>query len=208
MHSQPDKDPVNNIMRINDTIWPVILALLLIFVGPRQAAATIYSYTDANGVIHFTNVPGNPLYRPRGGRMPRPISRESRYDNNIQEAASFFNLDPLLIKAVIKKESDFNPYAVSARGAVGLMQLMPGTAREMKVSNPYSPRENIFGGCRYLKKLSRLFNGNLDLILASYNAGPDRVLSTRTIPDISETKHYIRMVRHYYLTYQRNVSTQ
>ncbi len=190
-------------MRIKDIIWPVIPALLLILAGPRQAAATIYSYTDANGVIHFSNVPSNPLYRPRGG-LPRGMSRESRYDNNIREAASFFNLDPLLVKAVIKKESDCNPYAISAKGAVGLMQLMPGTARDMKVSNPYDPRENIFGGCRYLKKLSRLFNGNLDLILASYNAGLDRVLSTGTIPDISETRHYIRMVRHYYLTYQRD----
>lgn len=192
-------------MRIKDIIWPAVLALFLIFAGPWQAAATIYSYTDANGIIHFSNVPSNPLYRPHGGgRMPRYVSRESRYDNNIREAARFFNLDPLLIKAVIKKESDFNPYAVSAKGAVGLMQLMPETARDMNVHDRYDPRENIFGGCRYLKKLSRLFNGNLDLILASYNAGLDRVLSTRTIPDISETKRYVRMVRHYYLIYQRS----
>ncbi|VAW33818.1 Soluble lytic murein transglycosylase precursor [hydrothermal vent metagenome] len=191
-------------MRIKDIIWPLILALFLIFAGPRQAAATIYSYTDTNGIIHFSNVPSNPLYRPLNGeRAPRDNSRESRYDNSIREAARFFNLDPLLIKAVIKKESDFNPYAVSAKGAVGLMQLMPETARDMNVNDRYDPRENIFGGSRYLKKLSRLFNGNLDLILASYNAGLHRVLSTRTIPDISETRRYIRMVRHYYLTYQR-----
>jgi len=84
------------------------------------------------------------------------------------------------------------------------MQLMPDTAKAMQVNDLYDPRENIFGGSRYLKRLSDLFGGDLDLILASYNAGPDRVLATRTIPDIRKTRKYVKTVRLYYRRYKKH----
>ena len=129
----------------------IVATLNLSFVSVCPAA--IYAYTDTNGVVHFTNVPADPKYRLLFGSRTSPFSssrREFVYDPHIQDAAHFFDLDPSLIKAVIKKESDFNRYAVSSKGAVGLMQLMPDTARAMNVSDLYDPRENIFGGSRYL----------------------------------------------------------
>lgn len=170
----------------------------------------MYSYTDSSGVVHFTNVPSKPEYKPIWGQ-PHISSRshqEFLYDTHITDAARLFDLDPLLIKAVIKRESNFNPKAVSAKGAVGLMQLMPSTARDMNVTDRYDPRDNIFGGSRYLKHLSKLFSGDLDLVLASYNAGPERILSTRTIPDIRETKQFVKSVRRFYRRYKKSVLQQ
>lgn len=109
----------------------------------------------------------------------------------------------MLIKAVIKQESNFDPNATSNKGALGLMQLMPATARDMDVIDAFDPRENIFGGTRYLKRLSSQFNGDLVLTLASYNAGPERVYTTNRIPDIPETQDYVRNVISFYNSYKR-----
>ena len=112
-------------------------------------------------------------------------------------------MDPLLIKAVIKQESNFDPNAASNKGALGLMQLMPGTARDMGVYDVFDPRDNIFGGTRYLRRLYSQFNGDLALALASYNAGPERVYATNSIPDIPETRNYVRSVISLYDTYKQ-----
>lgn len=184
-------------------------ALMFLILGNSlsgPAHATIYSYTDKNGVVHFTNVPSDPRYKPLRGKGERlQISgREIIYDSHIYDAGNLYDIDPLLIKAVIKQESNFDRYAISKKGASGLMQLMPGTAQDMNVTDLFNPRENIFGGVRYLKKLSNLFDGDLKLILASYNAGPDRVRLTNTIPDIRETRNYVRAVLAFYEDYRNN----
>lgn len=176
-------------------------ALLL---GPILAQATIYTFTDKQGILHFTNVPTSSRYKPIPSTMPAKATAryEYQYEPHIVEAARLYDLDPNIIKAIIKAESNFNKYALSSKGAKGLMQLMPDTARDMNVTDSYDPRENIFGGTRYFKKLCKMFDGDLPLALASYNAGPDKVRHSRTIPDIQETRQYIKRVMKNYLRYQ------
>ncbi len=135
-----------------------------------------------------------------GGKR-RNTKDEAMFDHLITEAAGRHRLDPLLVKAVIRAESDFDPSACSRSGARGLMQLMPGTARDMRVANVHDPRQNIDGGTRYLRVLLDTFAQDLPLSLAAYNAGPDRVLESRGIPPISETQRYVRKVLQLYRDY-------
>lgn len=182
-------------------VWAVLLA-------PAGAWAAIYTFVDARGTVHFTNVPNNSRYRAtligaqsrsrfRGGR-PARAGDPRLYEAHIQKAASRYAMDPLLIKAVIKTESNFDCQAVSSKGAQGLMQLMPGTAADLNVYNPLDPQENIFGGTNYLRKMMARFGGNLRLALAAYNAGPARVEAAQGIPLIPETQEYVSKVLHHY----------
>jgi soluble lytic murein transglycosylase-like protein len=198
-----------------------LAAIAMLICSTSPAHADIYYFRDAKGVVHYTNVRTDPRYKRMSGiaSISRPRSRpryrlqpqtirsfalsDRSFDAHIQDAAQRYDIDPSLIKAVIKQESNFNPYATSGKGALGLMQLMPGTARDMDVSNAFDPRENIFGGARYLKRLYSQFNGDLALTLASYNAGPERVCTTNTIPNIPETQNYVRTVLSLYDTYKR-----
>jgi soluble lytic murein transglycosylase-like protein len=118
----------------------------------------------------------------------------NRYNRHINSAASRYQVDPLLIKAIVKVESDFNQYAVSEKGALGLMQLMPDTIQDMQVLNPFDPEDNIHGGTRYLKKNLERFGNDLELSLAAYNAGPEKVRARGRVPDFPETKHYVKKV--------------
>jgi soluble lytic murein transglycosylase-like protein len=194
-----------------------ITALLLFFclfflTAPSQAG--IYRYEDANGVIHFTNCPRDSKFKlyikeskeDVEGGTPLPIrySKDSnRFDHLISEFSGKYQIDFALIKAMIRAESGFNPYAVSRKGAKGLMQLMPGTALRMNVVDVYNPKQNIDGGVRYIKYLLSLFNNDLRLSLAAYNAGENLVSELRTIPPYRETVDYIRKVQSYYQSYQR-----
>ncbi|HIJ89537.1 MAG TPA: transglycosylase SLT domain-containing protein [Deltaproteobacteria bacterium] len=173
---------------------------------PHGAQAAIYSYVDQHGTVHFTNVPNDPRYKPEVIRRPqiRAAVRSARagdprlYEEHIQRAASRYEMDPLLIKAVIKAESNFDCMAVSSKGAQGLMQLMPGTAADLNVWNPFDPKENIFGGTNYLSQMMARFGGNLRLALAAYNAGPGKVEAAQGIPLIPETQQYvIKVIQHY-----------
>lgn len=123
------------------------------------------------------------------------IPANEAYEDIVQEAAAKYDMDPHLIRAVMQAESAFHPYAVSRAGAEGLMQLMPELADEMGVSNAFDPRENIMGGVRYLKRLLDYHNGDLDLALASYNAGPGNVQRYGGVPPFRETRNYVKTIK-------------
>jgi soluble lytic murein transglycosylase-like protein len=124
----------------------------------------------------------------------RPLPATIAYNDAIAEAASLYKLDPNLIRAIIRAESAFNPLAVSRAGAVGLMQLMPEVAEQLDVLDPFDPRQNIFGGARYLRQLLDRHKGDLNLAVASYNAGPGAVDRYNGIPPYRETRNYVKKV--------------
>ena len=123
------------------------------------------------------------------------VPANEAYDDIVQEAAAQYGMDANLIHAVMQAESAFHPYAVSRAGAEGLMQLMPDLSEEMGVSDAFDPRENIMGGTRYLKRLLDYHNGNIDLALASYNAGPGNVERYGGVPPFRETKNYVKTIK-------------
>ncbi|PKN66393.1 MAG: lytic transglycosylase [Deltaproteobacteria bacterium HGW-Deltaproteobacteria-15] len=188
----------------NSGIVTSVLLALLLFGQSAEVQADIYRYRDENGVWHFTNIRSDVRYklyiRSYPGKAAQQYIRD--FEGIISQASERFKVDPFLIKAVIKAESDFNQNAVSHKGAQGLMQLMPGTAEDMKVEDPFNPEENIFGGTRYLSMMLSRFNNDMRLALAAYNAGPERVEDHRGIPPNAETKSFIEKVMQYYGRYR------
>lgn len=185
------------------------LSALLVFVTatfPPNTAGEIYEYIEQDGTVSFTNVPTDSRYRKIGSEPSGTHRSSGTYrriptkdlETTIARHSFQHRLDPALLSAVIKAESDFNPTAVSRAGAVGLMQLMPTTALKLKVRDPYDPDENIAGGARLLRSLLDRFHGNLPLALAAYNAGADRVERYQTLPPIRETRHYVTKVLRFY----------
>ena len=177
------------------------------------AQADIYKHVDENGVVSFSNKPGSPgkVYaktpkpKPRAQPfMPSDTSPERfhRYDTYIRQAASLYQIPEELVRAVIQVESNFDPRAVSTANARGLMQLIPETAERMMVRDVHDPRQNIFGGVRYLRVLANLFNGDLELTVAAYNAGEGAVIRHGGIPPYEETEQYVVKVLGYYRYYR------
>jgi len=184
----------------------------------RPALADIFTFTDENGVVHFTNIASSDkrykLLRKEGDN-PAPAARMvasnwlpsealiQRYAPIIDTASRAYGVDKNLVHAVISAESAYNPVALSKAGAMGLMQLMPQTARRYGVKNIYDPSENIHGGVRYLKDLLVMFNGNVELAVAAYNAGENAVIRAgNKIPPYAETVHYVPKVLGYYRRFQ------
>ncbi len=131
----------------------------------------------------------------------------SRYEEAVRTTASQYALDPHLVKAVIRAESNFDPMAISSKGAMGLMQLMPDTARQHEVKNAFDPVQNIRGGVRHLRYLLDRYRGDLDLVLAAYNAGTKPVDAVNGIPNISETREYVRRVRDFHTRYRARAAS-
>ncbi|RMG01986.1 MAG: DUF4124 domain-containing protein [Nitrospirae bacterium] len=179
----------------------LILVFIVLFVEVASLEAKIYKYVDSEGVIHFTDSPpvsaATVVHETRTTEKPVRVRerRLTKYDylRIAEEKADRYGLNPELVKSVIEVESAWNPYARSKRGALGLMQLMPETARELGVHDPFDPVANIDGGTRYLKYLIDRF-GDLKLALAAYNAGPTVVEKYGKIPPIRETRDYVRRV--------------
>ena len=174
-------------------------------------SADVYRYVDDAGVIHFTNHPVDDRFEPvrmapasfrRGGRR---APRVARYDSLISRLGREHSVEPALVKAVIAAESNFDPKAVSRKGAQGLMQLMPGTARLLGVEDAFEPEQNVSGGTRYLRKMLTRY-GDMSRALAAYNAGPAAVDRYRGIPPYPETQDYVDRVLTYYVAYENTLS--
>lgn len=180
-------------------ICVLVGAVVALHCGSAPALADIYRYVDRDGTMHFTNVPMAPGYRVyiRENGAMRSAWPSNRYDMYIHEAAREHELSFSLIKAVIRAESNFDPEAVSSSGACGLMQIMPSTGEELGISDLFDPRENILGGTRYLKELLESFEGDLELALAAYNAGVERVRSLNGVPPFEETQSFVSRVMEY-----------
>ena len=178
----------------------------LIFISSQIARADVYVYKDKNGVLTFTNVPNHTGFRRvlREGVAPQlqSVALRNSYEPLIRLVSSRHSVDADLIRAVIKTESDFNPAARSHKGAIGLMQLMPDTAKLHNVSDAYNPRENVDGGVRHLRMLLDRYQGNLELSLAAYNAGSAAVEKHQGIPPFAETREYVKRVLRFYDHYR------
>lgn len=192
------------------------------------ALADLYGYVDEKGVPHLSNVPLDSRYylfkkEPPRPTMPVPVPMEppaagktaridpalrKQYSPLIANVAKRHQLDAALLHAVVAVESGYNPKAVSPRGAIGLMQLMPDTARRYAVRNMWDPRENLDAGARYLRDLMALFGNDLALALAAYNAGEEAVIqSGNRIPPFAETRSYVPRVLRHYRHYRRSPGT-
>ncbi len=184
----------------------IYLSILLV---PHTAEATMYRCISRGGEMIFTNVRNSQKCTvvslgPDTQRVTLSPKNQNNhaYDSWIRTTASRYGVDDALIKAIIHIESGFNHKAVSRKGAEGLMQLMPSTSRDLKVYNPFDPRQNIDGGTRYFRKMMDNFDGNISLSLAAYNAGPALVKRIGRIPAIPETRDYVRKVLKMYRIYK------
>jgi hypothetical protein len=194
-------------------LWPsarcaAALAALVLGLAPGAPAAAggaIYSFVGPDGVIHFTDTPRDSRYHrlpdPKPGSVPRlQAPQRAEYDGLIGLTAREHEVEPALVKAVIAAESNFDPEAVSRKGAQGLMQLMPVTATTLGVEDPLRPTENVRGGTRYLRLMLDRY-GDLERAVAAYNAGPAAVDRYGGIPPYRETQDYVRRVLTYYRHY-------
>jgi soluble lytic murein transglycosylase len=186
----------------------VLSAIIIILALVSSAHADIYMYIDANGVMHFTNAPTSnqheyKVYLKERISVSTRFQATDKYDKLISNASKEFNVDSRLLKAMIKAESDFDPRAISTKGAMGLMQIMPENFKMLNIENPFDPWQNIRAGAQYFKKLYKRFNGKLALSLAAYNAGPTAVDRYKSIPPYQETEEYVRRVLRYYRTFKQ-----
>jgi len=167
--------------------WSAVIVMLLLV--PSLAYGEIKIEVGPDGRMVFSNT--QPSHRaPSLRRAVAPASIAPL----VNASARRYRLDPKLVHAVIRAESAYNPRAVSAKGAIGLMQLMPATARELSVGDPFDPAANIDGGSNYLRRMLDRFNGSLELALAGYNAGPEAVRRFGGVPPYAETRRYVQRV--------------
>lgn len=197
----------------------LIATMLLLGCGPCQKAwADIYAYTADDGSVTLSNVPADARFTPLITAPVQPdaippaaafpmaktgLAGKAGYDRIVDEVSRAYGVDSALLHAVISVESHYNPKAVSRKGAVGLMQLMPKTAKRYGVSDALDPLQNLKGGAQYLRDLLRLFNNNISLAVAAYNAGELAVMEHgNRIPPYPETQHYVPRVMAFYRRYR------
>jgi soluble lytic murein transglycosylase-like protein len=199
--------------------WESTLTLLLLGCCLcRPGWADIYVYTADDGKVTLSNVPADSRYTvlisaPQEavaevpgihvGKNKPGLSGKARYDQIVERVSTTYGLETALIHAVVSVESRYDPKAVSKKGAAGLMQLMPGTAQRYGVTNVFDPGQNLDGGAQYLRDLLKMFNNNVSLALAAYNAGENAVVkSGNRIPPYRETMRYVPRVLNFYQRYQ------
>jgi soluble lytic murein transglycosylase-like protein len=168
----------------------LLLSLALLFIA-AAAHADIYKFVDANGVIHLTNTPREGYTKVINESTEQP---GENFDSIILQKSKKYDIEPSIIRALINAESNWDVYAVSDKGAIGLMQLMPATALDLEIRNPFDPEQNIEGGTRYLRMLLDRFDGNMEMAVAAYNAGPTAVEKSGGVPSFSETRKFVRDV--------------
>lgn len=194
----------------------LFFSICLLLLSFNSAEADIYRYEDEEGIVHFTDAPTDKRFKffmrdLKKDRQLRTVLKFSskvnpaEYETIIKASAVRYGISPALIKAVIHAESGYDPNAISPKGASGLMQLMPGTAKSLKVSNSFDPKDNVDGGVKYLKFLLDTFRGDVSLALAAYNAGLSKVAKYGGIPPYAETRNYVNKVLSYMQTYQANL---
>src|SRR6185369_3744776 len=192
----------------------VIFSAILLF--SHGSSADIYKYEGPDGTLHFTDAPTDRKFK----IFMRDIEKDKRlrtnfgfgkiarnpaeFDSIISSCCNLYGVPKSLVKAVIHAESGYNPNAVSRAGAEGLMQLMPGTAQQLKVSDSFNPSDNIRGGVKYLKFLLDTFKGDVSLALAAYNAGMSKVAKYGGVPPYEETRNYVSKVLNYQKSYTSN----
>jgi soluble lytic murein transglycosylase len=186
----------------------VLGTLFTVIAAVSSVYADIYMYIDENGVMHFTNAPTSneheyKVYIKERTAVSRNFHSTDKFDHFISDAAEQTGVDSRLLKAMIKAESDFDPRAVSRKGAMGLMQIMPENFKMLNLENPFDPWQNIRAGALYFQKMYQRFNGKLALSLAAYNAGPTAVDRYKRIPPYQETEEYVRRVLRYYRTFKQ-----
>jgi soluble lytic murein transglycosylase-like protein len=185
--------------------WLSLIVVLLPVGAAQPAQAAIFAFTDTQGTVHYSNVPVDSRYlpvlrdpvtaNPQSSSISQLLQRSDQYSTLIETAARSSGLEPALVKAVLVAESGADPQAVSPRGASGLMQLMPATARQYGVRDIFDPEQNIRAGTQYLRDLKRRYGNDLRLMLAAYNAGPGAVDQNRgVVPPFGETLEYIPRV--------------
>jgi len=199
-----------------DIVLFLIVGMCLVTGTVTDGHAALFGYTDEGDVLHITNrplsdlqaketVPVNAAKQPSGAWIvDEPAYAGRLYDGFIKQAGEYYSIPMALVKAVIAAESAFKQSAVSSAGAVGLMQLRPRTAAAMAVNNSLDPKENIFGGVRYLRIMLNRFDGDVALAVAAYNAGPSAVEKYGRIPPYQETRAYVGRVLKLYQFYLMN----
>jgi soluble lytic murein transglycosylase-like protein len=199
---------VGNNLRYLNPFLSLLVAMVMVLLSSAPLRADIYMYVDRDGVVHFTNAPTASendyrVYVKEKKIYSSQIYSPKSFEDYIRQASDRYGISYPLLKAIIKAESDFNPRAVSKKGAMGLMQIMPENIKAMNISNPFDPLENILGGARYFREMLDRFEGHLPLSLAAYNAGPTAVERyNNQIPPYKETEDYIERVLKFYSSYQ------
>lgn len=195
-----------------------IISVAILSLLSMYSHADIYKYVDKHGRVILTDKPKHSGYKQlvktwkgwEEAKVPKNfdwVKNQKKFDPTIRSVAKIYKLPHTLLHAVITAESSYNPNAISKAGAVGLMQLMPETAKQYGVSNRRDPKQSIYGGTRYLRYLAKLFNNDLALMLAAYNAGEGAVKKYgNKIPPYKETRNYVNKVIKYYKKYRISMS--